>query len=284
MNTKIFALVTGASSGLGNAITFELAQHNYAVFAGIRNEADKQQFVSNQNIIPLLLDVTKPQDIETAQRFISDETNNSGLALLINNAGVNYITAFELADENRERQLMEVNFFGAMSLTRKLLPLLHLHISTSNSAAKIINVSSIGGVFGLPWEAAYHASKFAMIGWSQSLRYELEELNISVCCFIPSGMKTKIFQKSIENSGSISANNQHKHFSYYKRNLEKMNLTMQKFEKGSATTQQAAKAISALLKKGKLPTKSFFGSDAKIIRVFNWLGLIGLLKGQFTTK
>lgn len=283
MEKEKFALVTGASSGLGNAVALSLAAENYTVFAGIRKEKDKQIFSSQKKIIPVMLDVTKPQEIEDAFGFISGKTQNSGLAVLVNNAGINYISAFELADENRERELFEVNLLGVMNLTRKLLPLLHQYVSSSSQNAKIINVSSMGGFFGLPWEAAYHASKFAMIGFSQSLRYELSHLNIFVCCFIPGGMKTNIFKKSVEASAAIK-NHSHQHSAFYGRNVKHMQTVMQGFDKNAAPTAKAAQTIRNLLRKNKIPLKKYFGVDSKFVRVLTWLGLQGVLKNQFTVK
>jgi short-subunit dehydrogenase len=282
MENKIYALVTGASSGLGKAVAPCLAQNGYTLFAGIRMEADGHIFISQQNIIPIILDITNPQDIDNAYRFVRDKTKATGLAVLINNAGVNYISPFELADENTERNLMEVNLFGAMNLTRKLLSLLHQHASEARSSAKIINISSIGGVFGLPWEAAYHASKFAMIGFSQSLRYELEHLNISVCCFVPGGMKTNNFKKSIDNSEEAVQNQTH--YAFYQRNLQHMKTVMHRFDKSAALPEKAAHSIARLLKQNRLPEKKYFGTDAAFIRILTRLGLQGFLKNLFTIK
>ncbi len=281
MENKKYALVTGASSGLGNAIVLSLVNQNYIVFAGIRKEADKQQFASHKNITPVLLDVAKKKDIENAYQLISETTQDAGLAVLVNNAGINYISAFELADENRERELIEVNLLGAMSLTRILLPLLHQYAQTEN--AKIINVSSMGGFFGLPWEAAYHASKFAMIGFSQSLNYELKHLNISVCCFIPGGMKTNIFKKSVETS-SVYQHQSNQHSAFYERNVKHMQNVMQGFDKSAAPVEKAAQTIAKLLRKNKMPLKKYFGLDAKFVRVFTWLGLQNVLSKRFTVK
>jgi short-subunit dehydrogenase len=283
MEKKKYALVTGASSGLGNAVALSLANKNYTVFAGLRKETDKQLFASQQNIISVLLDVTKPQEIENAFRFISEQTESRGLAVLVNNAGINYISAFELADENRERELIEVNLLGVMSLTRKMLPLLHQYVSSTNSTAKIINVSSMGGFFGLPWEAAYHASKFAMIGLSQSLAYELEHLKISVCCFVPGGMKTNIFKKSVITS-SANQRQSHQHSVFYERNVKHMQTVMQGFDKSAAPVEKAANAITNLLRKNKMPLKKYFGMDAKFVRVFTWFGLQNSLSKRFTIK
>ena len=284
MEKQKFILVTGASSGLGRALTLELSSNDYTTFAGVRSENDKLLFSGQPKIIPLILDVSKAESISSAFQFISDKTNQQGLYALINNAGMNYLCAFELADESKERELFEVNLLGAMQLTRKMLPLLHQFVNSNTTTAKIINVSSIGGVFGLPWEASYHASKFAMIGFSQSLRYELEKLGISVCCFIPGGMKTKIFQKSIAGSQAPIQNNFHKHFPFYQKNLEHMHKVMHRFEKRSAPANQAAKTVSKLLRNNRLPVKKYFGKDAMFIKIFTWLGLTGLLKRQFTAK
>lgn len=278
---KKYVLVTGASSGLGNATVYELSAKGHTVFAGVRTEKDKSVFGGNPNIIPIILDVSKPENIKSATETISQNVNANGLYALINNAGVNYISAFEMADEQKERQLFEVNLFGAMALIRNILPLLHQFVATNKSNAKIINVSSIGGTFGLPWEASYHASKFAMLGFSQSLHYELEALNISVCCFLPGGMKTNIFQKSV---AETQTNKALLHSSYYLRNTEHMKGVMRKFEKSATTPQKASKAIFVLLQKDKMPYKKYFGTDASFIRIINWLGLVGLIKGQFIKK
>jgi len=283
MEKKKFALVTGASSGLGNALVQELRK-GYTVFAGVRTEKDKQLFSGSSNAIPIILDVAKSESIMEAVQLISEITKEQGLFALVNNAGINYLSAFELADENKERQLFEVNLFGAMALIRAVLPLLHKNVSTTNTTAKIINVSSIGGVFGLPWESSYHASKFAMIGFSQSLRYELEHLNIAVCCFVPGGMKTNIFQKSVENSKSVIQNGTHQHFPFYQKNLRHMNSVMQSFDKSAAPAKKAAKKIANLLEQNKMPLKKYFGTDSVFIRIFTWLGLQGVLSKQFTVK
>ncbi len=284
MIKRKYVLVTGASSGLGNAIVHEILTSEYTVFAGVRNEKDKDLFANKQNIIPVILDISKPGSISSAFQIIKDTVNQNGLYALINNAGINYLTAFELGDEQKERQLFEVNLFGAMSLTRKLLPLLHQFVAINKSSAKIVNVSSIGGVFGLPWEASYHSSKFAMIGFSQSLRYELEALNISVCCFLPGGMKTNIFKKSVNELQNHAVTVSSPHLEYYLRNQRHMGEVMQRFENGTATPQNAAKVISKLLLKEKMPVRKYFGTDAKFIKALTWLGLEGILKNRFVKR
>jgi short-subunit dehydrogenase len=279
-----YVVVTGASSGLGNAIAQTLSANGYIVFAGVRKEKDKEIFLNNQNVIPLILDISMPEQVNSAFTLISEKTGANGLFGLINNAGINYISAFELADEEKERQLFEVNLLGAMRLTRKLLPLLHIFVLSNNVKAKIINISSIGGIFGLPWEAAYHSSKFAMTGFSQSLRYELEALNISVCCFLPGGMKTTIFKKSMNVSEDNAPFTDSPQTTYYRKNKKHMIQVMQRFEKSASPVNKASIAIYRLLKKEHMPLRKYFGTDAMFIRFLSWLGLQGVLKNRFVKK
>lgn len=284
MVNEKFILITGTSSGLGKALVRLLSREPYKVIAGVRTEKDKALFANNDFIIPVILDVTKPDQVLNAFEKIDTLTRQNGLFALINNAGINYLSAFELADEYQERHLFEVNLFGAMALTRKLLPLMHRYVSTCQGRAKIINISSIGAVFGLPWESAYHASKFAMKGWSQSLRFELEGLRISVCCFMPGGMKTMIFQKSISKQSFSQQNKDHVHYSFYKNNQENMNNVLSGFEKRSSDTVKAARSILKLLDGDNMPAKRYFGADAAFIRIACWLGITGILKNRFVVR
>ena len=281
MATSKFIFITGTSSGLGFALAQKLTVEGFQVIAGIRKEKDAQLFQDNR-IKPLICDVAKPEDFGRVYNELNDITNGAGLFGLINNAGINYLSPFETAQEQKERAVFEVNLLGPMGLTRKLLPLLHQYVGKHRQRAKIINIGSIGSIFGLPWEAAYHASKFALLGWSQSLRFELEALQIDVTCFLPGGMKTNIFKKSISAPSSIIPK-EHPHQNYYHNNLELMHQTMMRFEKSAATAENAAQAVLKLLHKKRPPLKAYFGWDAFFIRTLVYLGMDHLLKNQFIT-
>ncbi len=283
MRSSKYILITGTSSGLGNALVHHLAGKGFGVIAGVRKVKDFALFKA-PNIYPMLCDVSE-FDSEVLVNSIASITDGYGLFALINNAGINYISPFEWADSGRERQLLEVNLLGPARLTRAVLPLLHhyVHVNHQKQKARIINIGSIGGVFGLPWESAYHASKFGLLGWSQSIRYELEPLHIDVCCFLPGGMKTKIFEKS-QNQNSEVPLVRTSHHSYYSRNVKNMYKTMQDFEKSAAPAEKAAATIAKLLESQKMPLRKYFGKDAAFIRTLNWIGLIHVLKGQFVKK
>ena len=282
MDIPKYIFITGASSGLGLSLAKILDLNNYKVIAGIRKESDRGLFQGTQ-IIPVICDVTKSNDINRVNEELKSITNGAGLAGLINNAGINYICPFELASTDRERDLLDVNLVGPMHLTRKLLPLQHEYVNVSGKKATIINISSIGGVFGLPWEAAYHASKFALLGWSQSIRFELEPLKINVCCFLPGGMKTNIFHKSY-NENKVTIPSDHQFKKYYQVNLEHMYQTMGKFEKSAVAPEKAARVLLKVLQRNKAPLRIYFGGDAFFIRVLTNLGVAHFLKNQFIRR
>ena len=282
MNDQKHVVITGTSSGLGFALAQQLAASGYTVFAGVRKQADTDRF-SHPRIYPVLCDVTQPEQLQQVYDQVERTSGGTGLFALINNAGINYISPFETADMVQERKLMDVNLFGAMDITRTMLPLMHRYTAGSRRRARIVNVGSIGGIFGLPWEATYHASKFAMLGWSQSLRYELDALQIDVSCFLPGGMKTEIFQKA-RNGGVREGQNGHPHSRYYASNRAHMHQVMHRFESGAASPGKAACAIQKILEKKKPPLKAYFGTDAFFIRTLTGLGLAGMLKSQFVVS
>lgn len=163
-------LITGASTGIGRDSAIHLARAGYHVMAGVRrpSDADALRALGVAGLEPVILDVCKDDQIEAIVRRIEQEPR--GLYALINNAGHNYNSAFEFADEARSRDLMEVNFFGLARLSQRLIPSLRRHVEAAGETAKLVNISSVGGSFGLPWEVFYHASKFAVVGLTEGLR------------------------------------------------------------------------------------------------------------------
>lgn len=279
-------LITGASTGIGRSTAVHLAQQGYQVFAGVRSKQDAQS-LENEGIKflkPIILDVTKPADIEQVANFLESECSQNGLFALINNAGINYIAPFEVAVEQKVRSLMEVNFFGLMNLTRRLIPLLQKFGQSQNQTAKVLNIGSIGSKIGLPWEFSYHASKFAVLGLSQSLRFELDALHIKVSCVMPGGIRTPFFAKSGEEAQNTKNHLTGSNSNYYERNMTKMWDAAQRFERFATPPLQVAKVLDKMLRQQNPPLRKVIGIDAKIINFLVWLGWENLLKGQFVGK
>jgi short-subunit dehydrogenase len=172
------ALVTGASGGLGRAIAIELAKHGAKVVLLARREDQLRQVADeisrNGGQAALVVgDVTDPQIRRAA--ISKAQTNFGGLDILVNNAGVGAMGRFDTSDSQRLRQVFETNFFAAVELTREALGLLK-----TGRQPIIVNIGSILGHRATPQNSEYCASKFALRGWSESLRVEMAPMGVDV--------------------------------------------------------------------------------------------------------
>ncbi|ANI88104.1 hypothetical protein A9P82_01515 [Arachidicoccus ginsenosidimutans] len=264
-NNFRYVVITGASTGIGKVTAIMLAQQGYYVFAGVRNEQDAQRISTEaSNIHPVILDVAKPEHIESLFALASSICKDSGLYALINNAGINYIDPFENTKEENARYLMEVNFFGMYKMMQTFLPLLRKAAGSNN--AKIINLSSIGGAIGLPWESFYHASKFAVIGLSESLRFEFRKQNIAVSCILPGGIKTDFMTKLKSDVNKSLANLTPANPPYYKKGLVTMIKASEQFgEKMASKPGKVAATIVKILNKRRPRFKFVVGTDGKMM-------------------
>jgi len=186
-------LVTGASRGLGLEIALRMAENGFRVWAGIRDprQATGVIEVGRQRGIQLdtvLLDVTDDSSIDAA---VSTIASQGGLFGLVNNAGVTGRAYFEDFPENRVRQIFEVNVFGTMKVTRRVLPLLR-----QAGAGRIVTLTSIGGRIGTMGLAPYIATKFALEGFSESLWLEMKPFGVHVTIVEPGMVKTDIWDES----------------------------------------------------------------------------------------
>lgn len=174
-------LITGASSGIGNAIATFLQQKNYVVYGTSRNPDLTNKF--NFKMLPL--DVTKVATIETA---VSQITAQEGrLDFLINNAGMGITGPIEETPTDEMRHVFETNFFGALEMIKAVLP----HMRKQRSGM-IINITSIAGYMGLPYRGIYSATKSALGITTEAFRMELKEFNIKMTTVAPGDFATKI--------------------------------------------------------------------------------------------
>ncbi|MDB4676724.1 SDR family NAD(P)-dependent oxidoreductase [bacterium] len=194
------AVVTGASTGIGCCLTHRLAERGATVLAVARRQelltknfpASAVASKTQGRIITLPGDITLPEVRESIYQQISQLGRNQ-LDLLVNNAGVGAIGPFASASPDRLRRLMEVNFFAPVELTRTLLPLLR-----TGRLPVICNISSVLGHCAVPEKSEYCASKFALHGWSDSVRAELAAEGIQVTLVSPSTTRSDFFQSLID--------------------------------------------------------------------------------------
>lgn len=282
-------VITGASTGIGRATALHLDGLGYTVFAGVRREQDGTELtrLASERLRPIELDVTKPEQIVGTLATVEQFCGQNGLAALINNAGYNYNAAFEFTDEAKARQMMEVNFFGLYKMSQIFIPLLRQYAQTTGKQAKLINIGSIGSVIGLPWESFYHASKFAVLGLTESLRYELRPQNISVVAVLPGGIKTDFLPKTSEGiKAAINAMTPEGR-QRYEASLNKLqSLTTQGARFGSEP-EKVARRIARVIAASNPAMQYLVGADARFLFGLARLVPISwrhtLLKGQFNS-
>lgn len=193
------AVVTGASSGIGREIARQLCAHGARVVATARREERlvelAHQVQAGGGTIEVLAgDITDPmfqlKVIQTAQEKFG------GLDILVNNAGVGCVGLFEQSTPNRLREVMEVNFFALVEMTRLAFPFLKLGYRPI-----VVNIGSILGRRGVPYNTEYCASKFAVQGFSEALRAEWARHGIDVLVVHPGTTDTEFFEHVIHRSG-----------------------------------------------------------------------------------
>lgn len=190
-----YVFVTGASSGIGLAIVKDLLSHETTIFACARKAADLSALASfGNNVVPISLDVTKSDELESAFRIVESRLNSEpGEFSLINNAGIAVpgpVEGLEMADL---RHQFDVNFFGVIQTTQLFLPLI------KREKGKIIMMSSISGILSFPFLGAYCASKYALEAMTDSLRMELLDTGVRVVLIEPGPIKTPIWEKGFVN-------------------------------------------------------------------------------------
>ncbi|WP_407699853.1 SDR family NAD(P)-dependent oxidoreductase [Stieleria sedimenti] len=199
------AVVTGASSGIGRCLSKRLTEAGCRVIA-VARRADRLQSLADEihrdgvddRLQPIRGDVTDPATHDQLESLI--RSRGGSLDLLVNNAGIGAIGSFEEATESRLRKIMEVNFFAPAQLTRRLLPYLK-----SSDDAVICNLGSVLGHRAVPDKSEYCASKFAMHGWSDSLRAELAGTSVRVTLVSPSTTESEFFDVLVDSDANATS-------------------------------------------------------------------------------
>ena len=182
MSRTIF--ITGASTGIGKLTAIYFAQQGWNVAATMRNTEKGKDLLVYQNIKVLALDVMDETSIHVA---IDATLNTYGpIDVLFNNAGYALVGAFEAMSQEQLKKQFDTNVYGVMNTTRAILP----HFRKRRSGM-IINTTSMGGLITFPLYSVYHATKWALEGFMESLQYELRPFNIRVKNIEPGAVKTE---------------------------------------------------------------------------------------------
>jgi NAD(P)-dependent dehydrogenase (short-subunit alcohol dehydrogenase family) len=225
-------LITGVSSGLGKHTAEYLAQQGYKVYGTTRRSIDPNPLITNLNV-----DVT---DVSSVQRAVDSILQKEGrIDALINNAGMGLSGAIEDYSTEEAHREMDTNFYGTFHTIQAVLPTMR-----KQGGGMIINISSIGGLMGLPFQGFYAASKFAIEGLSEALRMELKQFNIKIILVNPGDHQTQFTdnRKIIAKAGGNSA---------YELQLKKTLAIIENDERNGLPPLEVAKKINSILQKKK---------------------------------
>jgi NAD(P)-dependent dehydrogenase (short-subunit alcohol dehydrogenase family) len=261
-------LVTGASKGIGEACTLLLAREGYVVYAGVRREEDGEalQQRGGDAVIPIMLDVTRDDQVAAAAARIAEETGGRGLQALVNNAGVAIAGPMEFLPMDELRRQMDINFIGQIAVTQAMLPLLRqANDGGSESArggARIVFMSSISGRTALPLMGAYAASKFAMEAAADSMRVELRPFGIRVVLVEPGVITTPIWATARETGDRNIARMPPEAQTYYGRMLDALRRRVGSGMRGNPPERVAQVVLRAIAGRNPRP-RYMVGNDAR---------------------
>jgi NAD(P)-dependent dehydrogenase (short-subunit alcohol dehydrogenase family) len=262
-NKHKHVLITGCSSGFGLFSAVDAAQAGFTVTATMRNLNKKHLLQAaiekhNLNIDIQQLDVTDPESIHSLVKQIKP------VDILINNAGILITGSFLDQTDEEMRKIFETNYFGAVNLTRAVTPAM-----IEQKSGRIINIASLAGLVGHPFNAAYAASKHAIIGFSKSIRIELAPFGIHVVSIEPGYHRTEI----------IGAN------AYQSENFYDRSSPMFSLNRGFLRTmfdeilpragdpQAVADVILKAMTAEKPKNDYIIGKDARFAATLHWLGM-----------
>lgn len=192
-------LITGASSGIGRAAAIAFAARGYNVVATMRRPEDGAELARDHGVRVTRLDVTDPASITAA--MAETERAFGRIDVLLNNAGYGLFGPFETATPEMIDRQIATNLTGVFNVTRAVLPGMR-----DRRAGTIITIASIGGLVAFPLNSLYNATKFALVGFSESLAHELAPFGIKVRVICPGGVATDFAGRSLAMTFSDPAN------------------------------------------------------------------------------
>ena len=260
MQRESVAVVTGSSSGNGLETSLLLAKNGFYTYATMRNtdKSTRIKEIAKKDNLPLevlQLDVKDDKSVADAISMIGNRQQR--IDVLVNNAGYGLHGTVEELSMDEISALFETNFFGAVRVTKAVLPMMR-----KLRSGTIVNVSSIGGIIGVPLNSAYVGSKFALEGFSESMKYELEGFGIRIILIEPGAVKTNYLDNAKQAQKAMSPDSPYAEFS---KKVSERSREMFK-EATSSSPNQVAEVILSAVKSEKPNTRYLVGNDAVAVK------------------
>jgi len=251
-------LITGASTGIGRATALHLDAAGWRVFAGVRKEDDATALgkAGSERLVPLMLDVTDPDQIAAAAEWIDGEVGEAGLDGLVNNAGIAVPGPLEtLPIEDFKRQI-DVNLSAHVAVTQAMLPAIRA------ARGRIVFITSIGGLMAFPMFGAYHAAKFGLEAVGDVFRQELRPWGIKVAIVEPGSIATPIWERGLEEVDSLAERAHVSHADLYGKAIETYRKVAKKTGERGIPPEKVAAKIEHALTARRPRTRYLVGADA----------------------
>ena len=252
-------LITGASTGIGEACAKDLDARGYRVFAGVRKAADADRLsqAGSHRLTPVLLDVVDSESIAGAHGVVRDALGDGRLVGLVNNAGIGVGGPLEYVPIDRLRHQFEVNVFGVVAVTQRFLPMLR------EARGRVVNMSSIAGRTASPFLAPYAMSKFALEAFSDALRRELNPFGIEVSCVQPGVIETPIWDKAVKDVDEMRAELPPEATTLYGRAMDSVYGFLFRTGRQAIPASAVAEVVHHALTAKRPKTRYLVGRDAK---------------------
>lgn len=182
--------ITGTSTGLGRATTKLFSSKGWKVIATMRNPEKETELGKLPGVTLLALDVTNPVQIE---EIVEKAISFGPIDVVFNNAGYGMAGPLEAFSEEQILRMVNTNMLGTIRITKAFVPYFR-----ERKQGLFINTTSIGALIGVPFNSMYHATKWALEGWSESMYFELRRFGVGIKTLSPGGMKTDFFTRSFE--------------------------------------------------------------------------------------
>jgi len=256
-------VITGASTGIGEACALRMDRLGWRVFAGVRKEADGEALKAkaSEKLTPIIIDVTEQPAINASAEAVSAAVGESGLAGLVNNAGISIVGPLEFLPQEDLRRQLEVNVIGQIAVTQAFLPLIR------KATGRVVNIGSIAGRMATPFLGPYSASKFAMEALTDSLRQELQPWGLHVSIVEPGSIATPIWDKAQSGADEMLAKLPEEATMLYGQATEAMRKAAREFEEASIPPDGVAKFVEHALTARTPKTRYVVGRDAQVQRV-----------------
>jgi NAD(P)-dependent dehydrogenase (short-subunit alcohol dehydrogenase family) len=253
-------VITGASTGIGEACALELDRRGFRVFAGVRTDdaAAKLRAKASGRLTPVPIDVTDAGSIGAAARLVGQAVGEAGLAGLVNNAGIAVPGPLEALPIDALRRQFEVNVIGQVAVTQAFLPLLR------KARGRVVNMSSLNGALSPPYLGAYSASKFALEAVSDALRGELRQWGIGVSVVEPGQIDTPIWVKSTAFADQLAKDVAPDVLALYEAEMAAMRQTGARLARTAEPVDRVVRAVLHALLAKRPKTRYFLGWPVRL--------------------